>query len=246
MYFPIGDIHGCYEPMRNLYDKIVEEIANGIDPAFGGTIVFLGDYIDRGPDSKKVLDFLMGLEDFVINGHNVRHVFLYGNHEDLMVNTRLYPTEYAHQVVWERNGAQETLDSFGVTLEELQAGALDEYIEWMQNLDILWVDPDYVFAHAGYNPTWPFDQQNLHDCIWKQDYQQYTYRGTQKVLVHGHVIKKPNDAYNDIFVDLPNKRIWMDCAMNMFGKAITVGLPQPHDYGVESNNGEDYKRIEAT
>ena len=246
MYFPIGDIHGCYGPMKRLYDKIVEEIGKGIDPVYGGTIVFLGDYIDRGKDSQKVLDFLMGLEDFEVNGHPVKHIFLYGNHEDLMVNTRRQPHQYAHQMVWMNNGAEETLASFGVTMEEFHEGALDNYIAWMEDLDVMWVDPDYIFAHAGYNPSWPLDRQTLHDVIWQQDYNKGTYKGTNRVLVHGHVIKKPNGKYNDICVDLENNRIWMDHAMNMFDKAITIGLPQPFDYGYESHGGMHYKRIEAT
>ncbi len=63
MYYPIGDIHGRFDLLEGLYAMVREEIEQNPDYAMGDTIVFLGDYIDRGPQSKEVLDFLMNLED---------------------------------------------------------------------------------------------------------------------------------------------------------------------------------------
>lgn len=246
MYFPIGDIHGAYDPMKRLYDKIVQEIANGIDPAFGGTIVFMGDYVDRGPDSKKVLDFLMNLEDFEVNGNPVRHVILMGNHEEMMCQAYRYPNQGPMLRMWEANGGVETLESFGVTKEEFFAGKLLKYIEWMENLDVLWVDPDYVFVHAGLDNYRPLDQQSIHMCLWAGNRDPDAYGHMNRVVVHGHMIQKfGKHKHNDIVVDLERNRVWTDHAMNMFMVAKTVGLPQPFDYGYESHGGMDYIRIEA-
>ena len=223
MYYPIGDIHGDYENARRLYDRIIEEIDAGIDPAFGGTIVFLGDYIDRGPDSKRVMDFVMGLED----RENVKHIFLKGNHEDFMTYCRHNPRDYKTMDMWQFHGGEETLAAFGVTVGEFYAGALDKYVEWIDALPLIAHDPDYVFVHAGIDPNIPLAQQNAHDMMWEFHRDPETYTDYRKIVIHGHSMKKGGPI-----IALRKNRIYMDNGMNLFHDPATVCLPEPYEPGV--------------
>jgi serine/threonine protein phosphatase 1 len=231
MYFPIGDIHGAYDLVRRLYDKIVARIEAGIDPVYGGTIVFLGDYIDRGPDAPKVLDFVMGLQD-VEGDMPIKHIMLRGNHEEMMINTRRHPEDIMGLRMWLGNGGKETIDQFGVTVQEIVDGALDNYIVWMENLPMHVQDPDYFFVHAGVNAHLPLDKQTDEvACLWDINRNDRAYRNLNKIIVHGHnwVNRHPKP-----FVDTPNNRIWMDVGASLFGMICTVCLPEPYDYGYES------------
>lgn len=242
MYFPIGDMHGAYEIHRKLYDKIVDEIGQGIDPAFGGTIVFMGDYIDRGPNSKEIVDWLMGIEDFEVNGHPVKHIFLRGNHEQFPLDYLLDPHDDKHLrvlEVWLRNGGKATLDSFECTTQEMIDGKIDKYLDWFRQLPIIAHDPDYVFVHAGIDRYARLEKQDEFHCLWGMDRNKQAYKGYNRVVVHGHMMNKAGPI-----VDIANNRIWMDVGANLFGRAATVCLPEPFDYGYESDGG-NYKIIEV-
>ena len=242
MYFPIGDMHGVYHIHRNLYDKIVDEIGQGIDPVFGGTIVFMGDYIDRGPNSKEIVDWLMNIVDFEVNGYPVNHIFLRGNHEQFPLDYLLNPYDEKHMrvlEVWLRNGGKETLDSFDCTTQEMIDGKIDKYLDWFRQLPIIAHDPDYVFVHAGINRYTQLDKQDDFHCLWAMDRNIQAYKGYNRVVVHGHMMRKDGPI-----IDIANNRIWMDIGANSFGRAATVCLPQPFDYGYETNGG-DYKIIEV-
>src|SRR5688572_4873486 len=95
----IGDVHGCFKSLK----AIVEE---KIQPSRQDKIIFVGDYIDRGPDSKGVVSYLMQLR---LMGHNL--VFLKGNHEDMMLRSA---TNKQMKKDWFYNGGMATLQSFGV------------------------------------------------------------------------------------------------------------------------------------
>jgi serine/threonine protein phosphatase 1 len=243
MYFPIGDIHGCYDLVRRLYDKIVVRIEAGIDPVYGGTIVFLGDYIDRGPDTPKVLDFLMGLED--VNGDlPIKHIMLQGNHDVMMINVRRYAATLMWQKMWLNNGGKETIDQFGVTIQDIVDGALDKYIIWMENCPIIAQDPDYVFVHAGVNIHKPLNKQQTEiiACLWDINRDQRAYHKLNKIIVHGHTWQ---NKFPKPFVDTPNNRIWMDVGAGLFDMICTVCLPEPYDYGYESEGPYEIIRVKT-
>ncbi len=242
MYFPIGDMHGAYQINKTLYDKIVVRIGQGIDLAFGGTIVFLGDYIDRGPDSKQIIDWLMGLEDFEINGHKVKHIFIRGNHEQFMLDFLKAP--YSDDGLkllysWLGHGGKETLDSFDCTTQELVDGKLRKYVKWFRDLPKMFFDPDYVFVHAGLDIYQPLDKQSDYHTLWGFDNNPFAYKEYNRVVVHGHLTRK-----NGPIVNIANNRIWMDVGSNLYGRAATVCLPEPFDYGFESDGGK-YEVIEV-
>ena len=109
----IGDVHGCRETLKGLLEKKMK--ISREDRLF-----FLGDYIDRGPDSKGVLDYLIDLKE---NGYST--VFIRGNHEEMLIES-LSSDTYFHP--WIYNGGGATLTSFGLTQEEYLKLPWDEKI----------------------------------------------------------------------------------------------------------------------
>ncbi len=106
--FAIGDIHGCFTALETLLDCLELQPED--------RLIFLGDYIDRGPDSHRVLEKLIELSA------NPRHVFLRGNHDDWLLTAR---TETKTLQSWRAVGGKQTLESYGVkSIEEMPASHL--------------------------------------------------------------------------------------------------------------------------
>jgi serine/threonine protein phosphatase 1 len=184
----------------------------------------------------------MSIKNFVINGHKVKHIFLRGNHEQFILDFIRDPYSEAGQkllLIWLRHGGKETLDSFDCTTQELVDGKLAKYTKWFGNLRKIYSDPDYVFVHAGIDRYRPLNKQDDFHTLWAFDRNPLTYKGYNKVVVHGHLMRKDGPIVN-----IAANRIWMDIGSNLFGRAATVCLPEPFDYGYESNGGL-YKLIEV-
>lgn len=164
--FAIGDIHGCLGPLKNLL-----AIIEGSRPD-GGTVVFLGDYVDRGPDSK-------GVVDLIIAGPQKKGwtwISLKGNHEDMMVGA--YDGEY-ELVWWLGNGGTETLASYG-------GGLSAEPIEWMRSLPLKHEDANRIYVHAGLDETVPLSEQTEQTMLWSRRPPHFSGDYWGKHLVHGH------------------------------------------------------------
>ena len=135
--YGIGDIHGCM-------DKVVELVRRCNDDAAGRPMryVFLGDYVDRGPDSRGVVQFLIDLQ----RSHVDRDIFLKGNHEDLMLAAA--DSEFFEER-WLDNGGAGTLESYGLTsATELP----DDHVHWLRQLPLFFDDGRRFFVHAGNSP----------------------------------------------------------------------------------------------
>ena len=129
----ITDIHGCSQTFRELVENKVV-----LDPE--DELYLLGDYIDRGPDSKGVLDYIF---DLMEEGYNV--FCLKGNHEEMLLNAAFNRGEVD---IWLYNGGRETLESFGVK----DASKIGErYLKFLQNLDYYYEVDNYILVHAGLN-----------------------------------------------------------------------------------------------
>lgn len=185
-YIAFGDIHGMFDEFMELW--------NSTDIQENDIIVFLGDYIDRGPKSKEVLDFLMNL--------SVRNevVFLRGNHEDMMLHRLI---SYNMAYCWLTNGGVEALKSFGT--DQIN-GIPNEYISWLKNNTRLYYQPDntnLLFVHAGINPNFPLDEQAESELMWIRD-EFINYKGDFGVkVIHGHTpsMNKVDVRPNRINVD---------------------------------------------
>ncbi len=145
--FAIGDIHGCLAALDRLLDEI--------NPQPQDLVVTLGDYVDRGPDSKGVVSRLIEL------GAHTRLVGILGNHEQMMLDVIRHGDPHH---AWLRYGGVETLDSYGFT------GDLNflppEHERFFDSLGDYFELENYLFMHAGYDPLLPLDQQTTEMLRW--------------------------------------------------------------------------------
>jgi len=192
LVYAIGDIHGCYALMKDALARVAadcEARARGRRPI----LIFLGDYVDRGPDSAKVLDALAWLK----RRSDLEIHFLKGNHEQALLGFIDAPQRGGP---WIGFGGAETLASYGVAAPgeadgaEAYLRARDELLERMpashlrllQQLELMVLVGDYAFVHAGVRPGQPLEGQSETDLLWIR-------RGFVdqpgpfgKVIVHGH------------------------------------------------------------
>jgi diadenosine tetraphosphatase ApaH/serine/threonine PP2A family protein phosphatase len=152
--FVVGDVHGCIDELERLLDAL--------QPARGDTICFLGDYIDRGPAPKRVIERLIQLRQ-----QGPTCIFLKGNHEDMFL--AFLGAAGHHGDVFLSNGGRATLVSYG--LSELSAAevaarlpaAHREFLLSLRNCAYL---GRFYCTHAGIRPTRPLDQQTDEDLFW--------------------------------------------------------------------------------
>lgn len=173
----IPDIHGCVNTLKQL-------IENGIQPSKEDELYFLGDYIDRGPDGKGVIDYIMSLQE---NGFKVD--YLIGNHEYYCMNSyekdqHRWFGKSSIQKEWERYGAKTTLASFGVRHPR---DIEQKYIDWMKKGKYYIELDNFILVHAGmnFNIQDPFD--DTMSMLWVRDFKVDTSKIGGKKIIHGHV-----------------------------------------------------------
>jgi serine/threonine protein phosphatase 1 len=157
--------------------------------------VFLGDYIDRGPDSRGVLDFLIDLQSRRPDAVTC----LCGNHEDMALNAIGDPSQIPQWVIF--NGGDKALRSFGVTRP---SDVPARYIDWMRSLKTHIDDGVRFFVHAGIDPDRPLDQQSRHDMLWMREPFLSDLRDFGRFIVHGHTplrSGRPDLRLNRVNVD---------------------------------------------
>jgi serine/threonine protein phosphatase 1 len=172
----IGDVHGMYEKLIKLMDKIRFNPDEDL-------LIFLGDYIDRGPDPGRCLQYIFALQqqypDVV--------VCLMGNHEVMMSSYFMQKRgSYNNLIVdyagsWLDNGGLETLKQ----LDEMDEGTKEELLQWVMNLPVKYQYQDYFFCHAGVDPDVPLTMQNEFDMLWRRQQWWEQYKG-EETLVVGH------------------------------------------------------------
>lgn len=196
MLYAIGDIHGRFDLLTQLHEKIMKHSEQFEEIH---TIVTLGDYVDRGPQSKEVLDFLM-TEPF--EGFN--HVYLRGNHEDMMAKSVYGTTDsviydtYSHDIQRARmifldNGGEETLKSFGIDDpdvlyydKESMDSILSPYAGFFAGLQDYYTANGYLFVHAGIIPGLPLDEQDHNVMYWIRGKFLNSDADHGYMVVHGH------------------------------------------------------------
>jgi serine/threonine protein phosphatase 1 len=183
--YAIGDVHGRLDLLSAMHQAIADEIAR--DEPADWRVIHLGDYIDRGPDSRGVIDFLIAAGE-----RDARHLFLTGNHEAGMLGFLKKPDPNG---LFARYGGDATARSYGVDLEEgtigeaavaLTAAIPARHREFLHRLGFSVRFGDFFFCHAGIRPGVPLDRQTHRDLIWIRD-EFVAWQGLHpKVIVHGH------------------------------------------------------------
>lgn len=187
-YYAIGDIHGRLDLLNGLLTKIQ---AHAAGRQGAKTLVFLGDYIDRGHDSAGVLDRLLEGPPLGID----RQVCLLGNHEDLMLRYMRGEDRFGD---WVRNGGGATLRSYAGDHEHM-----DRHANWLSALPICLHEEGFYFVHAGIVPGRPLDQQRRKDQLWIRLRFLWSWRNHGAIVVHGHTIvgRRPDVCRNRISID---------------------------------------------
>jgi serine/threonine protein phosphatase 1 len=219
--YAVGDIHGRADLLDELHARIAGDSERG--PAARKVIVYLGDYVDRGAESARVIDMV---QDAVPDGFEAVH--LLGNHERIMLD---FYSDTMHGPVWLANGGDATLRSYGVAIEpdalprgpllvavqaEMRKRLPERHLAFLKTLRLSHEEGDYFFVHAGVRPGVPLDKQREADVIWIRNLFLDSPIDHGRVIVHGHTIV-------DEPVFLPN-RIDIDTGAYASGRLTCLAL----------------------
>lgn len=216
--FVIGDIHGCLPTLTKLLDRIVFSTTD--------SLYLLGDLIDRGTDSKGVIDLIRNLKK---SGHNVNSIM--GNHEAMMLHTLKDP---GYLQYWKSQGGKETMESFGL---DKPAQLSYEYLEFFRSLPFYLEIGNFLLVHAGFDFTMSNPLEDPNGMLWQRKWYEsinYPWLGDRYIL-HGHTpIPKSRIEYQlkyletYRFLDLDAGCVWYNrkkdvgqlCCFNMTERTL--------------------------
>jgi len=192
--YAVGDIHGRKDLLDKLMSSILADFAESkaqVSFPLAGRIVFLGDYIDRGPDSCGVISALLSL-----NTPGIDINCLKGNHEAVMLSVLENPSVFRN---WLRHGGVETLISYGVTVDpNAEPDALEvarqtfsknfpeDHRIFLENLPSYHERAPLFFVHAGVDPEKPLNMQGDDDYLWIREAFLSSRKPLESIIVHGH------------------------------------------------------------
>jgi serine/threonine protein phosphatase 1 len=207
-FFAIGDIHGNLSQLEQLMEEIKPAINRSKD-----TLVFLGDYIDRGPSSKGVVDCILRLR------REFPHVVcLKGNHEAMLLDWLLNGENYD---LYLANGGGATIRSYSL---EGEFKLPQEHVDFFTSLLLYYETERYIFVHAGMKAGIPLEEQDPHDLIWIRDEFILSPQDFGKTVVFGHT------PLQRVYLT-PNK-IGIDTGAVYGGKLTCLELPARRFYSV--------------
>lgn len=223
MIYAIGDIHGKFDLLQALYNSIKLDIEECGDKE--NTIVFLGDYIDRGRQNCQVLDFIKNLE----SNDNLKHIFIRGNHEDIFIDAMENPRKQAYVSMWVNNGGREFLEEVGMDFDYFnETFAWHQYVNWMKyRLDDYYETEDYIFVHGGLDIRKPkMKDQEPEYLHWARFTDFNWYKSFHKMVIHGHTPRSdPQVDANRVNVDTS----WSYTKYKGISNLTAVALPNRRD-----------------
>lgn len=194
--YVVGDIHGTLPELEALIDYLVgQEHLNEKD-----SLVFIGDYIDRGFSSKHVIDLLLTThQSFPLT------YFLRGNHEDMMIHylgiQSSVPGSNGDNFIV--NGGDTTLESYGIDPnskpDQIIKSLPEDHLDFYKNLEIMLDFPEHIFVHAGVDPMRDLSMQVTENLLWIRDDFIMSNHNFNKTIVFGHT------PFKDIFNEVPLK-----------------------------------------
>ncbi len=219
--YAIGDVHGRLDLLKQIQDLVGNDMARS--PAERVVVVYLGDYIDRGMESRQVVDWLIERPMPA-----TQTVHLMGNHEQSLLR---FLGDVTIGPSWMQYGGRETLHSYGVVLDrtissmtdrlrkaqsELQRRLPAPHRDFMETLGPWYVEGDYLFVHAGLRPGIKLEDQRLADLLWIREEFLESPADHGHIVVHGHTITEAPET-------LPN-RIGIDTGAFMSGRLTCLVL----------------------
>jgi serine/threonine protein phosphatase 1 len=208
--YAIGDVHGRFDLLEELLEMIAHD-AKGSGGSDQNILIFLGDYVDRGADSKRVVERLS-----MPAPAGFDMICLKGNHEDMLLQ---FLEGEGAIFSWLKNGGRETLKSYGVDVKNLSGAEVTDkavaaarrslravipgsHLEFLTSLDLIHVEGDYAFVHAGIRPGVSLAGQKEQNLIWIRDEFLKSDADFGKTIVHGHSIaSQPSLKDNRIGID---------------------------------------------
>jgi serine/threonine protein phosphatase 1 len=188
--YAVGDVHGRLDLLLSLEAAIESDLM--AYPTPDPLICYLGDYVDRGPDSAGVIEYLStaGREQF-------QRVFLLGNHEERML--KFLDAPGANGPGWLKFGGEAALASYGVThsaadqdfaacREALRRALPETHLQFLRNLELALRWEDFLLVHAGVRPGRSLEDQEPHDLVWIREPFQSSEDDFGVRIVHGHVV----------------------------------------------------------
>lgn len=169
----ISDIHGCNKTFRKALKSVALKKADNL--------ILLGDLIDRGPDSKGVLDTVILLRD---HGFNV--ICIKGNHEQMLIDAL---DDTYEKVQWIRNGGKQTLNSF---LTSDISGIPQSYIDLIRSFEDYYLVEDFILVHAGLDMTLENPFEDKYSLFWLRDWKSVFNKSWlgKRIVIHGHTPSK--------------------------------------------------------
>jgi serine/threonine protein phosphatase 1 len=217
----VGDLHGYRDPLLALLEKLA--IGDG------DLVVFIGDYVDRGPDSKALVDALMEF-----GAEHEHAVFIKGNHEDMLLGAIGMPALIQDVNIWFHNGGVRTLASYGAGEGEIFAlpgiRDLDErserarslmpesHVAFFTGLELYVETENYFICHAGVSPLGTIEEgkRNVFDLLWMRDHLHSDAPGWEKTVVCGHTPQRK--------VLVREKLICVDTGLYCYGTLSAIDL----------------------
>jgi len=170
--YAIPDLHGRLDLLDAAIAKIIGHSAGN-----SATVVTLGDYVDRGPSSRQVIERLMGWDS-----ERLKLVSLKGNHEAMMWDVC---NNLAELSWWIGNGGDQTLASYGSKNCDPRS-VPPSHLDWIAKLPLMHVDQHRVFVHAAVSPSVSLDRQNVQTLLWKRYPEGFDLGHGSRHVVHGH------------------------------------------------------------
>jgi serine/threonine protein phosphatase 1 len=212
--FAIGDIHGCADELRVMLKAIA--------PGSGDTVVFVGDYVDRGPASREVIEIVLDLER-----GPAETVFLKGNHEDMMLSFLGLPGRYGESFLF--NGGIATLESYGLKEDDVSEAIHHipkSHLDFYRRLAVNYLRPPYLFVHAGISPMLQLEEQQTEDMLWIRQEFIFNPHKLDATVVFGHT------PMRGVMIDLPYK-LGIDTGLVYGGKLTCVEFTEGALYQVD-------------
>lgn len=216
--YAVGDVHGRLDLLDDLIVRIARDNAGREQAQV--SLIFLGDLIDRGPDSRGVVTRVRAGVDWA------KTISIMGNHEAVMLDALDGQTDTLAD--WLRFGGRETLLSWGVSAETIDGGTLEEILSaargvvtleeraWLGRLRSHVQMGDYYFVHAGIRPGVALDKQDDEDRLWIRDEFLESRKSHGAMIVHGHSIHTE--------VEQRTNRIGLDTGAYATGRLTAAGL----------------------
>lgn len=211
--YVIGDIHGCHDSLQELFKSISPDLSQD-------TIIFLGDYIDRGPHSKKVVSFVIRLMEQAPG----RIIPLMGNHEQVF----LASLAGEKRDFYLKMGGDKTLESYGIQAPfsgHIAAHIPVSHFHFFNELLLFWEDKDYIFVHAGLQPGTHLSRQSPRWCCWARDNFLQSNYDFGKTVIFGHT------PFRTPLIE--KTRIGLDTGAVYGGKLTCLVLPDMEFVSVE-------------